>query len=77
MGRPIGMLAGVYRGADDVYAGFDRIAALGIGYHNPHQWYVDYEPEATIELAKVTDPQGLMNPGKLVEPGTFNTGSQM
>ena len=76
-GRPIGMLAGVYRGADDVYAGFDRIAALGIGYHNPHQWYVDYEPEATIELAKVTDPQGLMNPGKLVEPGTFNTGSQM
>ena len=76
-GRPIGMLAGVYRGAEDVYAGFERISALGIGYHNPHQWFVDYEPAESIEFAKVTDPEGLMNPGKLVEPGSFDTGSQM
>ncbi len=76
-GRPIGMLAGVYRGADAVYAGLPKIEALGVGWHNPHQWYVDYEPAETIALARDTDPQGLMNPGKLVAPGTFQTGSQM
>lgn len=76
-GRPIGMLAGIYHGADDVYAAFDRISALGIGWHNPHQWYVDYEPEASLEFARTTDPERLMNPGKLVEPGTVATGSQM
>lgn len=76
-GRPIGMLAGVYHGADEVYAGLPKIEALGVGWHNPHQWYVDYEPAATIAFAAETDPQGLMNPGKLVAPGTFQTGSQM
>lgn len=76
-GRPIGMLAGVYHGADEVYAGLPKIEALGVGWHNPHQWYIDYEPAATIAFAAETDPQGLMNPGKLVAPGTFQTGSQM
>lgn len=76
-GRPIGMLAGVYRGADAVYAGLPKIEELGVGWHNPHQWYVDYETAETIALAAETDPQGLMNPGKLVAPGTFQTGSQM
>ncbi|GAA3021950.1 FAD-binding oxidoreductase [Microbacterium dextranolyticum] len=76
-GRPIGMLAGIYRGADGVYAGLPRIEELGVGWHNPHQWYVDYEPAETIAFAARTDPEGLMNPGKLVEPGTFRTGSQM
>jgi len=76
-GRPIGMLAGVYHGADEVDAGLPKIEALGVGWHNPHQWYVDYEPAATIAFAAETDPQGLMNPGKLVAPGTFQTGSQM
>jgi len=74
-GRPIGMLAGHYRSPEDVWAGFDRIEALGIGFHNPHQWFVDYEPEATRALAATTDPQGLLNPGKLVAP-TVRTGSQ-
>lgn len=76
-GRPIGMLAGVYRGADAVYAGLPKIEQLGIGWHNPHQWYVDYEPAETIALATETDPHGLLNPGKLVPPGTFRTGSQL
>lgn len=74
-GRPIGMLAGHYRSPEQVWAGFERIEALGIGFHNPHQWFVDYEPDATRALARTTDPLGLLNPGKLVPP-TVRTGSQ-
>jgi FAD/FMN-containing dehydrogenase len=69
-GRPIGMLAGVYTTADDVYAGFAKLKDLGVGYHNPHQWFVDFEPARTRELAAGTDPEGLLNPGKLVDPTT-------
>lgn len=64
-GRPIGMLAGRYSSAQDVFAGFERLEALGVGYHNPHQWFVDFEPERTADLAATTDPHGLLNPGKL------------
>ena len=74
-GRPIGMLAGRYTSAADVYAGFDRLAAIGVGYHNPHQWYVDFEPERTVAHAAVTDPNGLLNPGKL-QGAAVATGSQ-
>jgi hypothetical protein len=74
--RPIGMLAGRYSSADEVYAGFARLEALGVGYHNPHQWYVDFEPARTAELAATTDPQGLLNPGKLVG-ASLDTGSQI
>ena len=75
-GRPIGMLAGRYESPEQVVAGFERLTALGVGFHNPHQWFVDYEPEATAALALVTDPQGLLNPGKLVRAGVA-TGSQL
>jgi FAD/FMN-containing dehydrogenase len=74
-GRPIGMLAGRYTSAEDVYAGFAKLEALGVGYHNPHQWFVDFEPERTAALAATTDPHGLLNPGKLVG-ATLDTGSQ-
>jgi FAD/FMN-containing dehydrogenase len=74
-GRPIGMLAGRYRSAEDVYAGFAKLEALGVGYHNPHQWFVDFEPERTAALAATTDPHGLLNPGKLVR-ASIDTGSQ-
>ena len=76
-GRPIGMLAGVYTSADDVYAGFARLEALGVGYHNPHQWYVDYEPERTLAHAAATDPGNLLNPGKLQAKPPIQTGSQV
>jgi FAD/FMN-containing dehydrogenase len=80
-GRPIGMLAGRYTTAADVYAGFERLAALDVGYHNPHQWYVDFEPERTAALAATTDPLGLLNPGKLRRVdsarSTVATGSQV
>jgi FAD/FMN-containing dehydrogenase len=67
-GNPGGMLAAPYTTEAELIAGFERMRALGVGYHNPHQWYVDFEPERTAELAKTTDPQGLLNPGKLQEP---------
>jgi FAD/FMN-containing dehydrogenase len=76
-GRPIGMLAGIYTSAEDVYAGFERLAALGVGYHNPHQWFVDYEPERTAALAATTDPGNLLNPGKLQAKPPIDTGSQV
>jgi len=75
-GRPIGMLAGLYTSAQDVYAGFDRLTELGVQFHNCHQWYVDYQPERTAALAARTDPFGLLNPGKLVQASPVRTGRQ-
>ncbi|WP_434316078.1 FAD-binding oxidoreductase [Leifsonia sp. P73] len=75
-GRPIGMIAGVYESEEQVYAGFARLAELGVGYHNPHQWFVDYQPERTAALAERTDPSGLLNPGKL-KRAAVATGSQL
>ncbi|MFT4122924.1 MAG: FAD-binding oxidoreductase [Microbacteriaceae bacterium] len=75
-GRPIGMLAGEYTSERAVYAGFERLLALGVSFHNPHQWFVDFEPERTRALAARTDPGGLLNPGKLVEP-TVVTGGKV
>jgi FAD/FMN-containing dehydrogenase len=72
---PIGMLVGAYESPEAVYAGFERLRELGVGFHNPHQWYVDYQPDRTRELAAVTDPAGLLNPGKLLDP-TVDTGRQ-
>lgn len=62
---PIGMLAGVYESPEAVYAGIERLGELGVGVHNPHQWNVDFRLGETVELARRTDPQGLLNPGKL------------
>jgi FAD/FMN-containing dehydrogenase len=62
---PIGMLAGVYESPEQVYAGIAKLNELGVGVHNPHQWNVDFELARTIELARRTDPNGLLNPGKL------------
>lgn len=76
-GRPIGMLVGEYESADDVFAGFDRLASIGVGYHNPHQWYVDYEPDRTLAHAATTDPGNLLNPGKLAAKPPVATGSQL
>lgn len=62
---PIGMLAGTYLSPEQVYAGMDALNAIGVGTHNCHQWNVDFELERTMELARHTDPHGLLNPGKL------------
>ena len=62
---PIGMLNGIYSSPEQVYAGMTALRELGVGVHDPHQWYVDHEVAATKELAARTDPFGLLNPGKL------------
>ncbi|SEO47943.1 FAD-binding oxidoreductase [Trujillonella endophytica] len=62
---PIGMLAGIYRSPEQVLDGIAALNALGVGVHNPHQWNVDFELGRTIATARDTDPQGLLNPGKL------------
>ncbi|MFV0287739.1 MAG: FAD-binding oxidoreductase [Demequina sp.] len=75
--RPIGMLAAPYVSPAQVLEGFDRLAALGVRTHNPHQWAVDFEPERTTALAATTDPLGLLNPGKLGAVVHEHTGTQM
>lgn len=65
---PIGMLAAVYESPEQVYAGIAALEALGVRVHNPHQWNVDFRLRETVELARITDPAGLLNPGKL-NPG--------
>jgi FAD/FMN-containing dehydrogenase len=67
-GAPIGMLAGAYHGPEDVLATLDRLKAIGVNVHNPHQWHVDFEVERTRTTARRTDPRGLLNPGKLLPP---------
>ncbi|NHI17899.1 FAD-binding oxidoreductase [Microbacterium excoecariae] len=62
---PIGMLAAEYTGPEEVLAAIARLEAIGVGVHNCHQWNVDFEMPRTVELARVTDPRGLLNPGKL------------
>ncbi|WP_460774642.1 FAD-binding oxidoreductase [Microbacterium sp. GXF7504] len=62
---PIGMLAGIYESPEAVYAGIEKLGELGVGVHNPHQWNVDFRLGETVELARRTDPHGLLNPGKL------------
>lgn len=74
--RPIGMLAAPYVSAEEVYAGYDRLVELGVGYHSPHQWFVDHQPDRTREVAATTDPEGLLNPGKLVA-ATAPTGAKV
>lgn len=64
---PIGMLAGVYRGPEQVAAVIDTLTGLGVGVHSPHQWLVDFEVDRTLALARTTDPHGLLNPGKLID----------
>lgn len=65
---PIGMLAGVYESPEQVERGIAALGLLGVGVHNPHQWNVDFRLPETVELARTTDPHGLLNPGKL-NPG--------
>jgi FAD/FMN-containing dehydrogenase len=62
---PIGMLAAPYVSEEDVYRGIAELNAIGVGVHNPHQWNVDFNVEQTAETAALTDPNGLLNPGKL------------
>ncbi|GLI28026.1 dehydrogenase [Agromyces rhizosphaerae] len=66
-GRPIGMLAGRYESEEAVLAGMAALGELGVHTHNPHQWFVDVRVEETRARKALTDPSGILNPGKLPE----------
>ncbi|WIB68944.1 FAD-binding oxidoreductase [Curtobacterium sp. MCBD17_035] len=65
---PIGMLTAPYTGADEVYAGYPLLEALGVRVHSPHQYYVDHGVEDLVALKQRTDPEGVLNPGHIVDP---------
>ena len=70
---PGGMLAARYTHPEQVLEAIDLLAGLGVASHNPHQWYIDRQVDAIRALSRLTDPNGLLNPGKWAEgdsPGT-------
>jgi len=71
---PIGMLAAPYVSAEAVYAGYPKLKALGVHVHSPHQWYVDHDIARVVELKRQTDPEGILNPGKLGAPPELAVG---
>jgi FAD/FMN-containing dehydrogenase len=70
---PGAMIVAEYRGEEAVLAGIPKLEAMGVGVHSPHQWYVDRNVELAIETARVTDPKGLLNPGKLTATPPVDT----
>ncbi|MGN8048820.1 FAD-binding oxidoreductase [Curtobacterium sp. 22159] len=71
---PIGMLTAPYTGAEDVYAGYPTLRGLGVRVHSPHQYYVDHGVEELVALKQRTDPDGLLNPGHIIDPSLVVTG---
>jgi FAD/FMN-containing dehydrogenase len=71
---PIGMLTAPYVSADAVYSGYPKLNALGVHVHSPHQWYVDHDIDRVVELKRRTDPEGILNPGKLGAPPSLAVG---
>lgn len=71
---PIGMLTAPYTGAEDVYAGYPVLRDLGVRVHSPHQYYVDHGVEELVALKRRTDPEGLLNPGHVIDPSLVVSG---
>ncbi|WP_144764872.1 FAD-binding oxidoreductase [Curtobacterium sp. 9128] len=71
---PIGMLTAPYTGAEDVYAGYPALRELGVRVHSPHQYYVDHGVEELVALKQRTDPEGLLNPGHVIDPALVESG---
>lgn len=71
---PIGMLTAPYTGAEDVYAGYPLLRDLDVRVHSPHQYYVDHGVEELIALKQRTDPDGLLNPGHVIDPALVVSG---
>ncbi|PYY33553.1 FAD-binding oxidoreductase [Curtobacterium sp. MCJR17_055] len=71
---PIGMLTAPYTGAEDVYAGYPLLRDLGVRVHSPHQYYVDHGVEELLALKQRTDPDGLLNPGHVIDPSLVESG---
>jgi hypothetical protein len=70
---PLAMVVAEYESEEKVLAGMTKFDAVGARVHSPHQWYVDRNVALAIETAKSTDPEGLLNPGKLVAAPPVDT----
>lgn len=70
---PLAMVVADYVSEAEALAGIERLEALGLGVHSPHQWYVDRHVDLAREVARTTDPKGLLNPGKLVDAPPVDT----
>ncbi|MFD6443475.1 FAD-binding oxidoreductase [Promicromonospora sp. NPDC060204] len=70
---PLAMVVADYVSEAEALAGIERLEALGLGVHSPHQWYVDRHVDLARETARTTDPKGLLNPGKLVDAPPVDT----
>ncbi|MFJ3403134.1 FAD-binding oxidoreductase [Promicromonospora sp. NPDC090134] len=70
---PLAMVVADYVSEAEALAGIGRLEALGLGVHSPHQWYVDRHVDLAREVARTTDPKGLLNPGKLVDAPPVDT----
>lgn len=61
-----GLVLSTYRGEARLGAGMAALVAAGLRVVDPHTWSVA-DPDQTIATAaRITDPDGLLNPGKLV-----------
>ncbi|CAN5325642.1 FAD-binding oxidoreductase [soil metagenome] len=65
---PIGMVGARFDSEAAVDEGVRRLQELGLFARSPHDWMLDRRPELAASTAAVTDPLGLLNPGKL--PGS-------
>lgn len=70
---PMAMVVAQYTGEEDLLAGAARFDDIGVGWHSPHQWFVDRNVELAHEVSRTTDPRGLLNPGKLVDDPAADT----
>lgn len=69
VGRVGGMLMARYESAEQVYAGMERLAAVGVSMHSPHNWTLDRRLDGVRAVLAEMDPHGLLNPGKLPVEG--------
>ncbi|MDI1461409.1 FAD-binding oxidoreductase [Catellatospora sp. KI3] len=66
-----GLLLSEFRDADTLYAGVERLRALGVHVVDPHTWLLGGPALATLRASAVlADPRGLLNPGKLPDPSS-------
>lgn len=64
-GFPIGMIGARFESEAAVTEGVRRLEELGLFARSPHYWTLDRRTELAASVAAVTDPRGLLNPGKL------------
>ncbi|RFA09915.1 hypothetical protein B7R54_12405 [Subtercola boreus] len=57
-----------YDDETSITSALEVLTALGIATHNNHEWFIDQRVDELRSIARRTDPQGLLNPGKFAGP---------